>query len=111
MAVTSRAARPAWSFERDLQRGWLRVYVLERASEGPVCGKQLSDDLRARGRRSSPGVLYPLLAQLVSVGYLARSAEADRERRWYRATPKGKTFLSHVNDRVIDLANTLVPER
>lgn len=81
---------------RDFLLGYLRIYVLFRALEGPVYGVALLDDLRKRGYMLGPGTLYPALHTLQTRGYLSRESRTvgGRVRKYYTLTPEGGRALA-----------------
>jgi DNA-binding PadR family transcriptional regulator len=71
-------------------RGFSRFYVLSLLRERPMTGKQIMDETERRSRgawRPSPGLVYPLLARLLSEG-LIEEVEGG-----YRTTDKGVRVL------------------
>ena len=56
--------------DRDLYSGLIRLHVLHHASEEPIFGLGMIEELARHGYRISPGSLYPLLHGLEQKGYL-----------------------------------------
>ena len=93
------------SSDRDLYSGLIRLHVLHHASEGPIFGLEMIEELARHGYRISPGTLYPILYGLERKGYL-RSAEESSgrsRRKVYRATPRGKRALQAAKDKIREL--------
>ncbi len=84
--------------EKEILRPLWKVHILHHASEGPVVGNWLLEELREHGYRDSPGTLYPLLARMVRLGWLAK----DRGGR-YRITTAGRQALAEVRTRLLEL--------
>ncbi len=84
--------------EKEILRPLWKVHILHHASEGPVVGNWLLEELREHGYRVSPGTLYPLLARMVRLGWLAK----DRGGR-YRITTAGRQALAEVRTRLLEL--------
>lgn len=85
------------------------VRVLLRARSGPVCGKDIADDLKRDGRRIAPSVLYGVLHALRDAGDL----EADglrAGRRYYRITPRGSRTLVRAQHDMLHIASALDPD-
>lgn len=80
---------------RDLYSGLMRLHILHHASEGPVFGLGLLEELGRHGYRISPGTLYPLLHGLERKGYIQAKEQRNGKslRRVYRATPQGRKAL------------------
>jgi PadR family transcriptional regulator, regulatory protein PadR len=98
---------------RDFFRGFVRLYVLRRALDGPVYGMALVDDLRRRGYTLGPGTLYPLLQGLAEQGYLERENRTvgGRVRKYYALTSEGARVLAGARPRILALVEDLLDER
>ncbi len=79
---------------RPFDYGELRLVVLAMIAEQPRHGYELMKSVEERMGGSyspSPGVIYPTLAWLEDMGYVAaETAELGRKR--YRITPEGEAF-------------------
>jgi PadR family transcriptional regulator PadR len=93
MTVTAPSAA-----EREILRPLWKVHILHHASEGPVVGNWLIEELREHGYRVSPGTLYPLLGRMVRLGWLAKRQDGR-----YRITPAGRQVLAEVRARLQEL--------
>jgi PadR family transcriptional regulator PadR len=51
----------AESEDRDLYSGLIRLHVLHHASQEPIFGLGMLEELGRHGYRISPGTLYPIL--------------------------------------------------
>ena len=80
---------------REILLSFWKVHILHHASEGPLYGQWIADELRRHGYKISPGTLYPLLESLEKRGYLvSRRERVGRSvRRLYKATPFGRKAL------------------
>jgi len=98
--------------DRELFSGLVRLHVLHHASEGPVYGVGLMEELARHGYRISPGSLYPMLHGLEKKGYLEVSEErvGRTRRRVYRATEEGRAALERAKEQVRALWRELVGE-
>jgi DNA-binding PadR family transcriptional regulator len=79
---------------RPFDYGELRVLALAMIAEQPRHGYELMKAIEERMGGSyspSPGVIYPTLAWLEDMGYVAGEEEAGRKR--YRVTTEGEAFL------------------
>jgi len=98
--------------DRDLYSGLIRLHILHHASEGPVFGFGMLDELARHGYRISPGTLYPLLHGLERKGYL-RSTETRQgksARKVYRATPLGRRALDAAKAKIRELFREVIGE-
>lgn len=92
---------------RDRQKDAAELVILSLLSEGALYGYRISKEVAARSgnqMRLTPGVLYPLLAELEAGGLIVSSVEevrsergdgdaAGRKRKWYRLSGKGRKRL------------------
>lgn len=92
--------------------GFIKIHILHHASEEPVYGAWLMDELGRHGYRLSPGTIYPILHDLESRGYLASCKETvgGKVRRYYRATAAGRKALALSKERVRELIDEIIPE-
>src|ERR1700757_2579107 len=79
----------------DLFSGFIKLHVLHHASEGPLYGLWLIEELAEHGYRVSPGTLYPLLHSLEQSELLKSYNELHegKIRRYYKLTPNGRRQL------------------
>ena len=99
-----------YATDRDLYSGLIRLHVLHHATEEPIFGLGMIEELARHGYRISPGSLYPLLHSLEQKGYL-RSKEQRKGkslRKVYRATPRGRKALSAAKGKVRELFRELI---
>ena len=95
----------AESDDRDLYSGLIRLHVLHHASEEPVFGLGMLEELGRHRYKISPGTLYPLLHSLEKKGYL-RSIElrnGKSRRRVYSASPRGRKALEAARSKIREL--------
>ena len=69
--------------EREILRPLSKVHILHHASEAPIRGNWMLDELRGHGYNVSPGTLYPMLRRLCTLGWL-KSAESASGRALLR---------------------------
>lgn len=96
---------PARMEHHDLLSGLVRLHILHHASEHPVYGQWMIDELARHGYRLSPGTLYPMLSKLERDGYLTSTTERDgrTSRKFYTVTEKGREGLSVARVRLREL--------
>ena len=94
---------------RQLYSGLIRLHVLYHASNEPIFGLEMIEELARHGYRLSPGTMYPLLHGLEKRGLLrsARSRRQPNSRLVYRATSAGKTALAMAKVKVRELFGEL----
>jgi len=98
--------------DKDLYGGLIRLHVLHHASQGPVFGLWIIEELREHGYNLSPGTIYPMLHAMETKGYLSVTVvrQGRRVRRMYRATPLGRAALRAARKKVRDLFGELFEE-
>jgi PadR family transcriptional regulator PadR len=89
--------------EKEILRPLWKVHILHHATEAPIVGHWMLEELREHGYRVSPGTLYPLLGRMVGLGWLTH----DRRGR-YRATTEGRRALTEVQMRLRELQGEVV---
>jgi PadR family transcriptional regulator, regulatory protein PadR len=95
---------------RQFFLGFVRLHILHHASEGSVCGVDLSAELGRHGYKLSPGTLYPILHGLEAAGYLHHrdQVEKGRQRKVYALTRKGQSALDHARKHLKELVEELM---
>lgn len=97
---------------RDLFLGFIRVHILFHATEGPVYGAALMEELGRHGYRVGPGTLYPILHSLEEEGYLRREDHVvnGKVRKYYRITPAGKRIFARAQTQLRELVEEVLRE-
>jgi len=92
---------------QELLSGFVRIHILQHASEGEVYGQWIIEELARHGYRISPGTLYPMLRAMEARGYLVAREDSDgrlgRHRKVYTATDKGREGLALARERLREL--------
>jgi DNA-binding PadR family transcriptional regulator len=99
--------------DRDLFAGLIRLHVLHHASEQPIYGAWIIEELSHHGYSLSPGTLYPLLHGLEKKGYLRskKVRTGKRSRRIYSITPKGRSVFATAKEKVRELFGELFAQQ
>jgi PadR family transcriptional regulator, regulatory protein PadR len=97
---------------RELYYGLIRIHVLLHATEEPIFGMEMMEELSHHGYRIGPGTLYPLLHGMERAKLLKSVVDAatGRRRRVYRITAAGKRALSQAREKVDELHRELHEE-
>src|SRR6185503_13574467 len=97
--------KPAESPSLDLFSGFIKLHVLHHASEQPIYGLWLIEELAEHGYRVSPGTLYPLLHALEESELLSSYNEvsAGKIRRYYKITSSGRRQLKKAKLQLMEL--------
>lgn len=93
---------------QELRRGVIVLAVLSQLQEEQY-GYSILKQLSEKGLGVDQGTLYPLLRRMESQGLLQSSwrVESDRPRRYYVASPLGKTILPKVKAEWMKISGTL----
>src|SRR5437867_7519139 len=113
MAAKSREERIPKSEESpslDLFSGFIKLHVLHHASEGPLYGLWLIEELAEHGYRVSPGTLYPLLHSLEQSELLKSYNELHegKIRRYYKITANGRRQLKKAKLQLMELMGEIL---
>ncbi len=97
---------------REILLAFWKVHILHHASEAPIHGQWIINELRRHGYEISPGTLYPLLNRMARYGWLKcrKNPGGARARKDYRLTPTGRKVLSLVREQVEELYEEVVEE-
>jgi PadR family transcriptional regulator, regulatory protein PadR len=100
------------SHQRELFFGLIRIHVLLHASQEPIFGVAMMDELAHHGYRIGPGTLYPLLHGLERTGLLKSVLKntGGHSRRIYKITAAGKKALHRARVKVDELHHELHEE-
>jgi len=96
--------------DRDLYSGLIRLRVLHNATERPIFGLGMVEELARHGYRISPGTLYPMLRGLEKKGYLSSTQQRNGKslRTIYCATPLGRKALAAATAKARELIGELM---
>ena len=96
----------------DLYGGLIRLHILYHASQEPVFGLGIIEELGRHGYKLSAGTLYPMLHSMEEAGYLRSRPRIvfGKTRRNYLITAKGRVALAAAKDKVRELFGELFEE-
>jgi PadR family transcriptional regulator len=96
----------------DLFSGFIKLHVLHHASEHPVYGLWLIEELGEHGYRVSPGTLYPLLHSLEQSDMLKSYNEVNegKIRRYYKITAEGRRQLKKAKLQLMELMSEILTQ-
>ena len=94
----------------ELLGGFIRMHILHHATQGPIYGLWIIEELHRHGYRLSPGTLYPILHSMGRSGYLRSRAQREGRsvRRVYSATAKGRRVLATAKLRLQELFGEII---
>lgn len=95
--------------DRDLYSGLIRLHILHHATQEPIFGLGIIEELARHGYKLSAGTLYPLLHGLERRQYLVSSDERNGRqfRKVYRTTKQGRAALREAKGKVRELFGEL----
>jgi PadR family transcriptional regulator PadR len=95
---------------RELELGAMRAHILHHASQAPVFGSWMLEELHRHGYDLSYGTLYPTLHKMEEEGLLSREdrVEGGRVRKYYSTTEEGVRELERVKDMIRELYHEVV---
>ena len=98
---------------RELLLGFIKIHILHHASQQPVYGLWMMEELARHGYSVSPGTLYPTLHSLERAGYLTseKRVVGGRQRRYYVITSAGEAALAEARDKLAELVSEVLEER
>ena len=93
--------------------GFIKIHSLYHASQEPIFGVELAQELARHGYSISPGTLYPTLHRLEEEGYLQSSSKVinGRVRKYYQATAEGKLVLEQSKRKIRELVTEVIEEK
>jgi DNA-binding PadR family transcriptional regulator len=92
--------------------GFVELHILHHASESPVYGLWLIEELRRHGYRISPGTLYPILHSMTASDLLAVRdvLTGGKIRKYYSITAKGRRRLERAKRQLSELVREVFSE-
>ncbi len=95
---------------KELMKAAVFIHVLHHASEEPIHGAWMSEELAGHGYDISPGTLYPTLHRMEADGLLVSDHVTIEGRvlRTYRTTPAGDEALAEARRAVRELAEEVL---
>lgn len=90
--------------------GFIKIHILHHASEEPIYGLWIIEELGHHGYQLSPGTLYPILHALERDGLLRSSEQLvdGKIRKYYMITSKGKKTLTEVKKKIRELVEEVM---
>ncbi len=95
---------------RSFFLGIIKIHILHHATQEPVFGLWLKDELERHGYTISPGTLYPIFHSLEQDRQLKSSKKVvnGKVRKYYSATTKGRSTLKEARAKVQELLDELM---
>jgi len=95
---------------RDFFLGFIKIHILFHASEGPIYGVGIMEEIRRHGYHVSPGVIYPILSSLEKQEFLKSSEKVvqGKVRKYYEITEKGRNMLEESKKKIRELVEEVL---
>ena len=89
----------------NLHVDFIELHILHHASEAPLYGLWMLEELARHGYRLSASHLYPRFHRLQREGLLRRRDKVvdGKLRKYYRLTPQGRGYLKVQKHRLMEL--------
>jgi DNA-binding PadR family transcriptional regulator len=89
----------------NLHVDFIELHILHHASEAPLYGLWMLEELARHGYRLSASHLYPRFHRLEREGLLRRRDKVvdGKLRKYYRLTPQGRGYLKVQKHRLMEL--------
>ncbi len=97
--------------QREFFLAFWKLHILHHATEGPVVGQWMMNELRRHGYDVSPGTLYPILHRMEEYGWLRSESDPNagsKARRSYFITAKGSEVLAKMTVQIEELHHEVV---
>jgi len=90
---------------RKLFLGFIHIHILHHASEHPIYGAWMHEELQSHGYEISAGTLYPILHSMEKGGLLLKEKQNvdGKIRKYYTATQKGEEILDRARAQAYEL--------
>ena len=98
---------------QDFFLGFVKIHILYHASNGPIYGAEILEELGRHGYRLSPGTLYPTLHRLETEGYLSveKRVVEGKVRKYYSITEPGVAVLEEARKKIGELVVEVLLDR
>lgn len=95
---------------RNFFLGFIKIHILFHASEGPVYGVGIMEEIKRHGYKVGPGLIYPTLRSLEKQGFLKsdRKVVDGKIRIYYEITEKGLEMLKESKEKVRELVDEVL---
>ncbi len=95
---------------RKPQFDFVELHILHHASEAPLYGLWMIEELAEHGYKLNASQLYPRFHRLERRGYLDRDDQVvdGKLRKYYRLTPAGRGYLDEQRRRLLELISEVL---
>ena len=99
--------------EREFDLTFIKLHILYHASKEEIYGMGMIEELSSHGYSLSPGTLYPTLSKMENQGLVISRTQTvnHKQRKYYRITKKGKSFLNHIKTKISELYREIIDNK
>lgn len=92
------------------QVNFVELHILHHASEAPLYGLWMIEELAEHGYKLNASQLYPQFHRLQKSGYLNRTEKVveGKLRKYYRITREGRPHLKEQRHRLVELISEVL---
>lgn len=96
--------------QREIELAFIKLHILHHAAEEAVFGSGLMEELARHGYQIGPGTLYPTLAKMEALDWIACQARVveGKQRKYYQITAQGQTALAEARVKLKELYEELI---
>lgn len=95
--------------DREFRLSFWKLHILHHATQGPIYGLWMLQELAEHGHSLSPGTLYPILKRMEQNGWLiSETSDGTKARRNFRISTKGEKLLRDLRRDVAELYQEVV---
>ena len=97
---------------RDFFLGFVKIHILHHATEEPIYGLAIIEELQRHGYELSPGTLYPILHGMERDGYLEHYDKTveGKARKYYTITHQGREALREAKEKIRELLDEVIDD-
>lgn len=90
--------------------GFIKIHILYHASEQPISGIEIIEEIQRHGYQVSPGLIYPMLHSLEGESYLRSSKKVvqGKMRKYYEITEEGRKMLEESREKIKELVKEVL---
>lgn len=95
---------------KKIFNGMIYIHILHHASEEPIYGVWMIEELESHGYHISPGTLYPILKSMVDENLLEKKDinVEGRIRKYYSTTKEGNKLLKDLKENLKELTENII---
>lgn len=95
---------------KKLYLGFLQMHILHHASQEPIYGAWMIEELNHHGYQIGPSHIYPLISTMTQDGLLSKNEQLiqGKIRKYYQTTELGIEVLRDLIEKLKELASEIL---